>query len=100
MGVTASRFALVVRNMAWRSHGESNSELIDQLKSMQRYDLFCVISFLTSLLVLFSVHEVLKSKRVEEALRRVDRKHYCRSRAFEDSPQPIGLWDAYNLFEF
>ena len=37
------------------------------------------------------VHGVLKSERVEEALRRVDRKHYCRTRAFEDSPQPIGL---------
>ena len=38
-------------------------------------------------------HGVLKSARVEEALRRVDRKHYCRSRAFEDSPQPIGMND-------
>lgn len=49
MGVTASRFALVVRNMAWRSHGENNSDLIDQLKSMQRCDLFCAILFFTSL---------------------------------------------------
>lgn len=49
MGVTASRFALVVRNMAWRSHGESNSDLIDQLKSMQRCDLFCAMLFFTSL---------------------------------------------------
>lgn len=65
----ASRFAQILRNMAWRSHGSSNSDLIDQLKD----------------------HGVLKSARVEEALRRVDRKHYCRSRAFEDSPQPIGF---------
>lgn len=67
MGVSRSKHQ-ILRNMAWRSHGESNSDLLDQLK----------------------IHEVLKSKRVEEALRRVDRKHYCRNRAFEDSPQPIG----------
>lgn len=97
MGVTTSRLALFVRNMAWRSHGDSNTDLIDQLKSMKCCNLFCQVSFLTSLLVLFLVHEVLKSKRVEEALRRVDRKHYCRTRAFEDSPQPIGLCNAHYI---
>ena len=97
MGVTSSRLALFLRNMAWRSHGESNSDLIDQLKSTKCCDLFCLVSFLTWLLVLFLVHEVLKSKRVEDALRRVDRKHYCRTRAFEDSPQPIGLCRAHNM---
>ncbi|XP_020607250.1 protein-L-isoaspartate(D-aspartate) O-methyltransferase-like [Orbicella faveolata] len=75
MGATTSRLALFVRNMAWRSHGDSNTDLIDQLK----------------------IHEVLKSKRVEDALRRVDRKHYCRTRAFEDSPQPIGSCDAHDI---
>lgn len=97
MGVTSRRLALFLRNMAWRSHGESNSDLIDQLKSTKCCDLFCLVSFLTWLLVLFLVHEVLKSKRVEDALRRVDRKHYCRTRAFEDSPQPIGLCRAHNM---
>lgn len=98
MGATTSRLALFVRNMAWRSHGDSNTDLIDQLKSMKCCDLFCQVFFLTSRLVLFSVHEVLKSKRVEDALRRVDRKHYCRTRAFEDSPQPIGSCDAYDIW--
>ena len=98
MGVTASRLALFVRNMAWRSHGESNTDLIDQLKSTKCCDLFCQVSILIPLLVLFLVHEVLKSKRVEDALRRVDRKHYCRTRAFEDSPQPIGLCDAHDIW--
>lgn len=98
MGATTSRLALFVRNMAWRSHGDSNTDLIDQLKSMKCCDLFCQVFFLTSRLVLFSVHEVLKSKRVEDALRRVDRKHYCRTRAFEDSPQPIGSCDAHDIW--
>lgn len=101
MGATTSRVALFVRNMAWRSHGDSNSDLLDQLKSMQDCELFCMVSSLTSLLlVLILVHEVLKSKRVEDALRRVDRKHYCRTRAFEDSPQPIGLCDAHFNVKF
>ena len=97
MGATTSRLALFVRNMAWRSHGESNTELIDQLKGMKCCELFYQVSILTPLLVLFLVHEVLKSKRVENALRSVDRRHYCRTRAFEDSPQPIGLCDVHEI---
>mgnify|MGYP000754307871 FL=1 len=89
MGVSRSKLK-ILRNMAWRSHGESNSDLLDQLKSTEIYDLSCLVLNLTFFLPLILVHEVLKSKRVEEALRRVDRKHYCRNRAFEDSPQPIG----------
>ncbi|XP_067017645.1 protein-L-isoaspartate(D-aspartate) O-methyltransferase-like [Acropora muricata] len=64
-----SNLLTILQNMAWRAHGSNNKDLIDQLK----------------------VHGVLKSDRVEAALRKVDRKHYCRSRSFEDSPQPIGF---------
>lgn len=98
MGVTRSKLAPIFRNMAWRSHGDSNTDLLDQLKSKERCNLFYMVCCLTKFLVLILVHEVLKSKRVEEALRCVDRKHYCRTRAFEDSPQPIGLCDVFITF--
>ncbi|EDO44156.1 predicted protein [Nematostella vectensis] len=55
--------------MAWRSHGQSNADLIDQLRS----------------------NGVLKSDRVEAALRKVDRKHYSKLNPFMDAPQPIGF---------
>ena len=92
MGV-ASRFAQILRSMAWRSHGSSNSDLIDQLKGKEHCNAFFKLLFQTFFLIPILVHEVLKSARVEEALRKVDRQHYCRNRAFEDSPQPIGLYD-------
>ena len=79
--------------MAWRSHGTSNSDLLDQLKGIVHCIALFKVYVLTLFLVPTLVHGVLKSERVEEALRKVDRKHYCRSRSFEDSPQPIGLFE-------
>ena len=54
--------------MSWRSHGESNDDLVDQLK----------------------IHQVLSKRRVEEVMRKVDRKHYCPSNPYKDSPSYIG----------
>lgn len=54
--------------MSFRSHGTSNEDLVDQLKK----------------------NNVLKSPRVEEAMRRVDRKNYCPSDPYRDCPSYIG----------
>eukprot|EP01059_Diplonema_ambulator_P028364 TRINITY_DN47147_c0_g1_i1.p1 TRINITY_DN47147_c0_g1~~TRINITY_DN47147_c0_g1_i1.p1 ORF type:complete len:246 (+),score=28.07 TRINITY_DN47147_c0_g1_i1:46-738(+) len=56
--------------MAWRCSGKSNTELVSKLRSSG----------------------VIKSRVVEEAMLRVDRKHYVRdtTEAYQDSPQPIG----------
>lgn len=54
--------------MAWRSSGETNSDLIDQLTQ----------------------HGILKSPNVISCMISTDRKHYCTSNPYSDSPQPIG----------
>ncbi|XP_057303865.1 protein-L-isoaspartate(D-aspartate) O-methyltransferase-like [Hydractinia symbiolongicarpus] len=61
-------FCVFIRTMAWRSHGRDNNDLINQLR---KYD-------------------VLTSKRVEDAMRKVNREHYSHRNPFVDSPQPIG----------
>lgn len=54
--------------MEWRSHGKDNNDLISQLKR----------------------NRILKTARVEEAMRKVDRGHYCDFSPYMDSPQSIG----------
>ncbi|PFX24705.1 Protein-L-isoaspartate(D-aspartate) O-methyltransferase [Stylophora pistillata] len=54
--------------MEWRSHGKDNSDLVSQLKR----------------------NKIVKSQRVEEAMRRVDRGNYCSISPYMDSPQAIG----------
>lgn len=46
MGV-ASRFPQILRNMAWRSHGSSNSDLIEQLKGIMHFNALFKVEFLT-----------------------------------------------------
>jgi hypothetical protein len=60
--------ALLPRNffsMAWRSHGVDNPDLVQALKQ----------------------HGLVKSSRVEEAMRKVDRANYCKKEPYRDSPQ-------------
>lgn len=63
-----SGFSQRIFTMAWRSSGESNDDLVDQLKK----------------------HGVFKSPRVEAAMKIVDRKFYCPYHPYMDSPQSIG----------
>ena len=62
----------VPRGMAWRSHGTDNDSLVDALVR----------------------NRVLKTRKVIDAMRRVDRGNYCVSfsgqSAYEDHPLPIG----------
>ncbi|OAL54881.1 protein-L-isoaspartate O-methyltransferase [Pyrenochaeta sp. DS3sAY3a] len=54
--------------MAWRSSGDSNEALINNLAR----------------------NGLIKSDRVKEAMLKVDREHYAPRRPYEDCPQPIG----------
>lgn len=54
--------------MEWRAHGSSNDNLVTQLKSMG----------------------IIKSDRVAEAMRRVERANYSPRSPYVDSPQHIG----------
>ena len=54
--------------MEWRSHGRDNNDLISQLKRSK----------------------IIKSPRVEEAMKKVDRGNYCSFSPYMDSPQAIG----------
>ncbi len=62
----------VPRGMAWRSHGTDNDSLVDALVR----------------------NRVLKTRKVIDAMRRVDRGNYCLpfsgQNAYEDHPLPIG----------
>ena len=54
--------------MEWRSHGRDNDDLVSQL----------------------SRSGILKTQRVVEAMRKVDRGNYCTYSPYMDSPQSIG----------
>ena len=54
--------------MAWRSHGRSNDDLVDNLKA----------------------NGIITSARVEAAMKAVDREHFCAHNPYMDSPQGIG----------
>ena len=54
--------------MEWRSHGRDNNDLVSQLMR----------------------NRILKTQRVEEAMRKVDRGNYCDFSPYMDSPQSIG----------
>ncbi|XP_052768672.1 protein-L-isoaspartate(D-aspartate) O-methyltransferase-like isoform X2 [Mya arenaria] len=54
--------------MAWRSSGNSNTNLVENLHG----------------------NGIIKSPRVVEAMKAVDRKHFCRHNPYADSPQSIG----------
>lgn len=54
--------------MEWRSHGRDNNELVSQLKR----------------------NKIIKTQRVEDAMRKVDRGNYCDFAPYMDSPQSIG----------
>ncbi|CAL8111261.1 unnamed protein product [Orchesella dallaii] len=55
--------------MAWRSHGQDNDDMINNLKS----------------------NGIVKSSRVEAALRAVDRGDFSKNYPYKDSPQTIGF---------
>ena len=59
--------------MSWQCSGSTNEQLVDNMYH----------------------HELIKSPRVRDAMRAVDRAHYVPStgKAYQDSPQTIG-WDA------
>lgn len=54
--------------MAWRSHGRNNLELVNNLRK----------------------NNIIKSDSVYEAMKATDRKYYCESQSYVDSPQGIG----------
>ena len=54
--------------MAWRSHGKSNLDLINNLRS----------------------NGIIKSTSVYDAMKQTDRKHYISYNPYNDSPQSIG----------
>ena len=54
--------------MAWRSHGQSNDDLVDNLKA----------------------NGIVTSARVEAAMKAVDRGNFCAYNPYMDSPQSIG----------
>ena len=54
--------------MAWRSHGQSNDDLIQRLRA----------------------NGIITSSRVEAAMKAVDRGHFCANNPYMDSPQSIG----------
>jgi len=56
------------RNMAWRSHGSTNEELISKLRA----------------------NGVISSDKVEQVMKSVDRGDFCKSNPYYDSPQGIG----------
>lgn len=55
--------------MAWRSHGQTNAELVRNLKK----------------------NDIVQSIRVERAMTQVDRANYCRHSPYIDAPQSIGF---------
>ncbi|EDO31562.1 predicted protein [Nematostella vectensis] len=54
--------------MEWHSHGINNNDLVTQLRQF----------------------DIIKSSRIEEAMRMVDRANYCHHNPYNDSPQFIG----------
>ncbi|CAL6303367.1 unnamed protein product [Bathycoccus prasinos] len=70
--VSRSSQRIIPRGMAWRSHGTDNDSLVDALVRSR----------------------VLKTRKVIDAMRRVDRGNYCvpfsGQSAYEDHPLPIG----------
>ena len=54
--------------MAWRSHGQSNDDLVDRLKA----------------------NGIIQTDKVAAAMKKVDRKNYCPLNSYVDSPQSIG----------
>lgn len=55
--------------MAWRSHGKTNAELMNNLWK----------------------NGVIKSDAVLQAMKATDRKHYCSHHSYDDRPQGIGF---------
>jgi len=58
----------ITRNMAWRSHGCNNEELITKLRA----------------------NGVISSDKVEQVMKSIDRGDFCKSNPYYDSPQGIG----------
>jgi hypothetical protein len=54
--------------MAWYCSAGSNDDLVNNLKAAK----------------------IIKSERVEKAMKAVDRKHYASQTPYKDSPQPLG----------
>ncbi|XP_013062331.1 protein-L-isoaspartate(D-aspartate) O-methyltransferase-like [Biomphalaria glabrata] len=61
-------FVLPKNIMAWRSSGNSNSQLVDNL----------------------AANGIIKSDRVIHAMKKVDRANFCKANPYNDSPQSIG----------
>lgn len=64
----AEKETILSSGMEWRSHGRDNNDLVSQLMR----------------------NKILKTQRVEEAMRKVDRGNYCDFSPYMDSPQSIG----------
>ncbi|KAL8588782.1 hypothetical protein ACOMHN_035278 [Nucella lapillus] len=54
--------------MAWRSHGQTNDELVENLQK----------------------NGVIQKARVAGVMKKVDRAHFCKRNAYRDTPQSIG----------
>merc|ERR1712051_522478 len=59
---------IVKRNMAWRSHGSTNEELVTKLRA----------------------NGVISSDKVEQVMKSIDRGDFCKSNPYNDAPQGIG----------
>lgn len=66
--LTSFLYVTQIKTMAWRSHGADNEELITKLRA----------------------NGVIKSDKVEEVMKSVDRGDFCKSNPFYDAPQGIG----------
>ncbi|XP_062604078.1 protein-L-isoaspartate(D-aspartate) O-methyltransferase-like isoform X2 [Saccostrea cucullata] len=62
------RLVTVFRTMAWRSSGKTNVDLIDNLAK----------------------NDILKTPRVIDVMKKVDRGHFAKFNPYNDSPQTIG----------
>jgi len=66
---TLLTFSFSFSAMAWRSHGKSNDDLVNNLKG----------------------NSIVKAARVEEAMKRVDRGDFSKVNPYLDAPQSIGF---------
>lgn len=73
--------------MAWRSHGKTNIDLIQNLRGTTW---LCHLKIFQYLLY-FSANKIVRSELVESAMLSVDRGNYCRNNPYMDSPQGIGF---------
>lgn len=76
--------------MAWRSHGKTNRELVENLKSM--FQLFVPnITIIITKNTIKIENGIIQDSRVENALLSVDRGNFIDNEKYVDSPRSIGF---------